>query len=110
MADNVAAPRARCLCLDIETSRGSRLELRELGVYRPDLDVRERLSGRAADLTAHVDFQALAEAFRGAGCDVSAMTPQGGATWATNLPGQASPSQVSYWISATDDLGNLLWI
>ena len=30
-----------------------------------------------ADLTAHVDFAALAAAFRGAGCGVSAMTPQG---------------------------------
>ena len=63
MADNVAAPRARCLCLDIETSRGSRLELRELGVYRPDLDVRERLSGRAADLTARLDALTVGAAF-----------------------------------------------
>lgn len=30
-----------------------------------------------ADLTAHVDFEALAHAFRGAGAAVTAMTPQG---------------------------------
>ena len=49
MADPPAAPRARCLCLDIETARHDRLVLREIGVFRPDLDARLRLSGKAPD-------------------------------------------------------------
>jgi hypothetical protein len=32
MSNTPAAPRARCLCLDIETSRQDRTILRELGV------------------------------------------------------------------------------
>ena len=38
--------RAKCLCIDIETARQDRTRLRELGVFRPDTDVRLRLSGK----------------------------------------------------------------
>ncbi|NMG72615.1 RecQ family ATP-dependent DNA helicase [Parazoarcus communis] len=55
MADPLSAPRARCLCLDIETARHDRLALRELGVFRPDLDARLRLSGKARDLQQQLD-------------------------------------------------------
>jgi ATP-dependent DNA helicase RecQ len=43
------------LCLDIETARQDRMALRELGVYRPDLDVRLRLSGKIPDLVHPLD-------------------------------------------------------
>lgn len=55
--------RAKCLCLDIETSRQDRLILRELGLYRPDTDARERISGKAADLAARVDKMTDGAAF-----------------------------------------------
>jgi ATP-dependent DNA helicase RecQ len=47
--------RVKCLCLDIETAREDRLVLRELGLFRPDTDARERISGKAADLVSRVD-------------------------------------------------------
>jgi ATP-dependent DNA helicase RecQ len=47
--------RAKCLCIDIETARQDRLKLREIGAYRPDTDVRLRLSGKAADLSRRLD-------------------------------------------------------
>lgn len=55
MTDLSTAPKARCLCLDIETARSDRMILRELGVYRPDLDVRARIGGQAEDLVARLD-------------------------------------------------------
>lgn len=55
MADRAEAPRARCLCLDIETARQDRTALRELGVFRPDLDARLRISGKAPDLVRRLD-------------------------------------------------------
>lgn len=55
MAGLSAAPRARCLCLDIETARQDRLVLREIGAFRPDLDARLKLSGNAPDLSARLD-------------------------------------------------------
>ncbi|MBR0567279.1 RecQ family ATP-dependent DNA helicase [Azoarcus sp. L1K30] len=55
MASQPAAPRARCLCLDIETAREDRMVLRELGVFRPDLDARLKLSGTAPDLVPRLD-------------------------------------------------------
>ena len=55
MAGSPAAPRARCLCLDIETARDDRMVLREIGVFRPDLDARLRLSGKAPDLARRLD-------------------------------------------------------
>lgn len=55
--------RAKCLCLDIETSRQDRLILRELGLYRPDTDARERVSGKATDLAARVDKMTKGAAF-----------------------------------------------
>ena len=44
--------RAKCLCLDIETSRQDRLKLKEIGVYRPDVEVRLRLSAKSPDLVS----------------------------------------------------------
>lgn len=63
MAAPPAAPRARCLCLDIETARQDRLALRELGVYRPDLDARLKLSGKAPDLVPRLDALTEGAAF-----------------------------------------------
>ena len=63
MADPPAAPRARCLCLDIETARHDRLVLREIGVFRPDLDARLRLSGKAPDLVRRLDALTEGAAF-----------------------------------------------
>ncbi len=34
------------------------------------------------------------------------MSPGAGSTWIGGIPGQASPSMVTYWITAEDDLGN----
>lgn len=50
-----AAPRARCLCLDIETVRHDRTRLLAIGLYRPDLDRSLRLSGKADDLVLRID-------------------------------------------------------
>ncbi|MCK0510029.1 RecQ family ATP-dependent DNA helicase [Aromatoleum buckelii] len=58
-----AAPRARCLCLDIETARQDRMVLRELGAFRPDLDARLRLSGKAPDLVRRLDALTEGAAF-----------------------------------------------
>lgn len=63
MAGSLAAPRARCLCLDIETARQDRLVLREVGAFRPDLDVRLRVSGKAADLVTRLDAVTEGAAF-----------------------------------------------
>ncbi|AKU10038.1 ATP-dependent DNA helicase, RecQ family [Azoarcus sp. CIB] len=63
MAVPPAAPRARCLCLDIETARQDRLVLRELGMFRPDLDARLRLPGKAPDLVPRLDALTEGAAF-----------------------------------------------
>ncbi|SIQ81360.1 ATP-dependent DNA helicase RecQ [Aromatoleum tolulyticum] len=63
MAVPPAAPRARCLCLDIETARQDRLVLRELGVFRPDLDARLRLAGKAPDLVPRLNALTEGAAF-----------------------------------------------
>ena len=63
MADPPTALRARCLCLDIETARHDRLVLREIGVFRPDLDARLRLSGKAPDLVRRLDALTEGAAF-----------------------------------------------
>ena len=47
--------RAKCLCIDIETSRQDSMKLREIGVYRPDKDARARIHGKASDLTERLD-------------------------------------------------------
>jgi len=57
------AAKARCLCIDIETARKDRTILRELGVFRPDLDVRKRLSGKASDLVVRLDALTAGAAF-----------------------------------------------
>ncbi len=43
-------PPVACLCLDIETAKQDALCLREIGLYRPDLDARARISAQAPDL------------------------------------------------------------
>ena len=48
-------PRIKCLCLDIETARTDQTRLRELGVYRPDLDLGQRIPGNAPDLARRLD-------------------------------------------------------
>ena len=63
MTEKPDAPRARCLCLDIETARQDRTRLRELGVFRPDTDVRLRLSGKAADFVSRLDAVTEGAAF-----------------------------------------------
>lgn len=55
MADTPAPNKARCLCLDIETSRRDALCLREIGVYRPDTGAAERIAGNARDLASRLD-------------------------------------------------------
>ncbi len=55
MADLPTAPKDRCLCLDIETARTDRMILHEVGAYRPDLDVHDRISGKANTLIARLD-------------------------------------------------------
>jgi ATP-dependent DNA helicase RecQ len=47
--------RAKCLCLDIETSRQDRLKLKEIGVYRPDTEIRLRLSAKSPELVSQLD-------------------------------------------------------
>lgn len=56
-------PRARCLCLDIETARQDRTVLRELGAYRPDLDARLKLKGSAPDFATRLDAITAGAAF-----------------------------------------------
>jgi ATP-dependent DNA helicase RecQ len=63
MAGSPAAPCARCLCLDIETARQDRMVLRELGVFRPDLDKRLRLSGKDPKLVPKLDALTEGAAF-----------------------------------------------
>lgn len=45
----------RCLCIDIETARQDRTQLREIGLFRPDLGARARISGSARDLAERVN-------------------------------------------------------
>ena len=63
MADTVERVRAKCLCLDIETSRQDRMILRELGVFRPDTDTRACLSGKASNLVECLDQLTQGDAF-----------------------------------------------
>lgn len=55
MDDTREKMRAKCLCLDIETSRQDRLKLREIGVYRPDTEDRLKLSAKAPDLVSRLN-------------------------------------------------------
>ncbi|MBP6653797.1 MAG: RecQ family ATP-dependent DNA helicase [Propionivibrio sp.] len=63
----MAAPsekaRAKCLCLDIETSRQDRTILREVGAFRPDTDARGRIAGKASDIAARLDQLTQGAAF-----------------------------------------------
>ncbi len=56
-------PRAKCLCLDIETSRQDRTILREVGVFRPDTDTRARISGKASNLVSQLNQLTQGAAF-----------------------------------------------
>ena len=55
MAHPPDKPKAKCLCLDIETARQDSLRLRAVGVFRPDTGARLRVSGKARDLTTQLD-------------------------------------------------------
>ncbi|MDR2450657.1 MAG: RecQ family ATP-dependent DNA helicase [Candidatus Accumulibacter sp.] len=55
--------KARCLCLDIETARRDSTVLREVGAYRPDLDARLKISGKARDFAAQLDALTHGAAF-----------------------------------------------
>ncbi|ANE55016.1 RecQ family ATP-dependent DNA helicase [Methylomonas sp. DH-1] len=55
--------RARCLCIDIETARHDRLQLREIGAFRPDTGLRLRVAGKAADLADKLDQACAGAAF-----------------------------------------------
>lgn len=55
MAHQPEKARAKCLCIDIETARQDSLILREIGAYRPDIDSRLRVSGKAVDLNKKLD-------------------------------------------------------
>ncbi len=55
MANTPEMARAKCLCIDIETSRQDRMDLRELGLFRPDTDTQARISGKALGLVSRVD-------------------------------------------------------
>jgi ATP-dependent DNA helicase RecQ len=55
MAEQPGKIRAKCLCIDIETSPKDRTALRELGVFRPDTEARERIAGSAKNLTSRLD-------------------------------------------------------
>lgn len=63
MTERPDGPRARCLCLDIETARQDRTLLRELGVFRPDLDARLRIAGKAHDLVPRLNALTKGAAF-----------------------------------------------
>jgi ATP-dependent DNA helicase RecQ len=55
MSQKSEKPRAKCLCIDIETARRNSLRVREIGAYRPDTGARLRISGKAADLKHQLD-------------------------------------------------------
>ncbi len=55
--------RAKCLCIDIETARQDHLKLKEIGVYRPDLEIRKRWSGKAPGLVAELNRVSEGAAF-----------------------------------------------
>jgi ATP-dependent DNA helicase RecQ len=43
------------LCIDIETSRNDQLALLELGIYRPDTEIQENISGKIKDLAQRLN-------------------------------------------------------
>lgn len=47
--------KAKCLCIDIETARQDQTVLKEIGAYRPDIDARAKISGKAKDLVKRLD-------------------------------------------------------
>lgn len=47
--------KAKCLCIDIETARQDQTLLKEIGAYRPDIDARARIPGKAKDLVKRLD-------------------------------------------------------
>lgn len=52
-------PPVACLCLDIETAKQDALCLSEIGLYRPDLDARARISAQAPDLVTEAAGSSL---------------------------------------------------
>lgn len=63
MAEAPEKAKARYLCIDIETARQDRTILREIGAYRPDLDARARIPGKADDLVPRLDDLTRGAAF-----------------------------------------------
>ncbi len=55
MTQSLHSLKPRCLCIDIETARQDSLQLREIGVFRPDTGAKLRISGKAKDLSARLD-------------------------------------------------------
>ena len=55
MTDHPERKKAKCLCIDIETSRQDSLVIREIGVFRPDTGEEMRISGKSPDLRAKLD-------------------------------------------------------
>lgn len=55
MASLSEKPKAKCLCIDIETARQNQMILREVGIFRPDIDARAKIAGKAKDLESQID-------------------------------------------------------
>lgn len=57
-------PAIPCLCIDIEASkREQELVMHELGIYRPDKNTSDRISGKASDLAVRADKMASGASF-----------------------------------------------
>lgn len=63
MSASVASHKAQCLCIDIETARTDRLQIKEIGAYRPDTAARARIPGTARDLLGRLDALTTGAAF-----------------------------------------------
>jgi len=63
MTEFQGKPRAKCLCLDIETARQDRTILREVGAFRPDTDARARIPGKAKNLVSQLNQLTQGAAF-----------------------------------------------
>ena len=55
MASLSEKPKAKCLCIDIETARQNQMILREVGIFRPDINARAKIAGKAKDLESQID-------------------------------------------------------
>ena len=53
------APADCCLCIDVGTSPHDRLELRDVGAFRPDLGERLLLKKSTSDFTTRLDMSSM---------------------------------------------------